>query len=675
MRGSRIGFVLALILCLGLVLWAVISNRAPEVAQVVDTAAESSQAPSADATDATPTAATEPAGVDTPSTARGTLRGRVIDAATGDPVREFEVEFHVLRSRQPGEENPGVRTFRSEDGRFEWPNLLARTWMVTARASDYQRFELMDLQIPQGGATREIVLPLRPGHALRGRVFDEATGLGIPSATISFREPGVGRFEGNFRIRPRILTGKNGSFVLEGLPPGRVTLEIHANGYAGEERAVVVEDASSLEIGLSVGGAIAGRLTAADGITPIAGMAGVFSLDHGYGGSSRTSKTGEFSFPNLAPGRYQISGQAQDGIAELQEIVLGKNQRIEGLVLALGAGRTIRGVVTGLRPEERRIVRISVQGHDSHAIGAFVEAGVDEQGSYAMHGVQPGRVRVVADVPMRRQVSKTVDVPANADVTVDLDFPVGVRLSGRVTRAERPLPNVWMEARPAAAKQVSGSSFTSKSGEYVIEGLAAGEYRVLAGGQRAQLVHLSGDTVLDFDLSEVHLSGRVLEEAGKAPIVGADVDIWPAGPKSPRIRLHDRTDHFGHFALAGLEPGDFVLTAYKPGYGMLRERISFSAPVADMTLRIRTELGVEIRVHDAGTGRSLDDVVVIEMIGQRNGSRLQVQLDENGLGYLPAALAGSTLTISSFGYAPVVVNAWNGQQLDLRFQLPDRIAQ
>lgn len=201
MRGSRIGFVLALILCLGLVLWAVISNRTPEVARVVDTA---------DATDATPTAAPEPSPVDRPSAARGTLRGRVIDAATGDPVREFEVEFHVLRSRQPGEENPGVRTFRSEDGRFEWPNLLARTWMVTARASGYQRFELMDLQIPHGGATREIVLPLRRGHILRGRVYDEATGVGIASASISFREADVGRFEGNWRIRPRVTTGKNG---------------------------------------------------------------------------------------------------------------------------------------------------------------------------------------------------------------------------------------------------------------------------------------------------------------------------------------------------------------------------------------------------------------------------------------------------------------------------------
>ena len=72
-------------------------------------------------------------------------------------------------------------------------------------------------------------------------------------------------------------------------------------------------------------------------------------------------------------------------------------------------------------------------------------------------------------------------------------------------------------------------------------------------------------------------TGRVLEEGGEVPIVGAGVDIWPAESGASRIRLHDTWDDFGDFALAGLEPGDLVLTVYKPGYEMYRKQMTCTA--------------------------------------------------------------------------------------------------
>jgi hypothetical protein len=97
---------------------------------------------------------------------------------------------------------------------------------------------------------------------VHGRVYDDASGAGIAAASIAFRESDIGRFEGNFRSRVRVTSEKNGSFVLEGVPPGRVTLEIGAQDYAGRELDIVVSDETSpLEIGLSTGGTIAGAAT------------------------------------------------------------------------------------------------------------------------------------------------------------------------------------------------------------------------------------------------------------------------------------------------------------------------------------------------------------------------------------------------------------------------------
>jgi hypothetical protein len=204
-----------------------------------------------------------------------------------------------------------------------------------------------------------------------------------------------------------------------------------------------------------------------------------------------------------------------------------------------------------------------------------------------------------------------------------------------------------------------------------MEDLAAGEYVVFVGNYKSPPVQISGDTVFDIDVPLTQLAGRVFEEGGKVPVVGAEVDLWPAELGSPQIRLHDRSNHFGQFALAGLEPGEFMLTAYKPGFEMFRERISYPSPVADVTIRLRQNTGVPITVRDARSGKPLRQVIAIEMIGDRNGSRLQLHLDESGIGNLPSALAGSTISFWAYGHGSTMIHDWSGQPLDLQLQPQD----
>jgi hypothetical protein len=632
-----------------------------------------------DSQDSAPATAQPPANIPASASAKtpsrvatasnfGTLRGRVIDAVTRKPVHEFDVQFHGTHQTKVGEEAPGARHFQSDTGRFEWEYLPPGEWAVTASAAGYQRFELMGIRVPKGDATPEVLLPLRRGHTLRGRVYDEESGVGIDAASIGFREADTGRFDGNWRMRARFTSASDGTFVLDGLPPGRLTLDVHAPDHASRELDIVMgEQMSPLDVALSAGGTIAGHLTAADGVTPVKGFAGLFSLDQGFGGNSQTGEAGEFSFANLSPGRYQLTGQADSGSAA-REIVLARNQRIEGIVLAVGGGRSIRGVVTGLRPEDLKRVSISLRRAGDMGVNPYGFVGVDTRGAFALKGVQPGRVEVVADVSMRRQLSRPVNVPADSDVTINFDFPSGARLSGRVTRGGKPLSNAEIEPR-AAFKQdgyVYGTK-TSNDGTYAFEDLANGVYVLYVDGYKSKSIEVSGDTVFDIDVPASQLSGRVLEEGGKVPIVGADVEAWALEPGSSR-RLHDRSDHYGQFALAAPDPGEYLLAIYKPGYEMFRKRVAYESPVADMTVRLRQEEGVEIRVRGADSRRTIEHVYVVETIGGRNGSQLRVHLDDNGVGYVPSALAGSTLSFSSFGYAPSVIPDWNGERLELRLE-------
>src|SRR5687767_13441651 len=206
--------VIGLVLCLALLGREFVRPDAPEQTPAhAEKVASAADRPALDAQPAPAQAAVTP-DTNIPS-ATGTLRGRVIDAATRKPVHEFELEFHRMHQAQPEDVPPGARTFRTKDGRFEWPGIPPRLWMITAKARGYQRFDLDRVRIPADTAT-EVVMLLQRGHTLRGRVYDETSGAGIAAASISFREAHVGRHDGNFRMRMRTTTGKDGSFVLDG---------------------------------------------------------------------------------------------------------------------------------------------------------------------------------------------------------------------------------------------------------------------------------------------------------------------------------------------------------------------------------------------------------------------------------------------------------------------------
>ena len=141
-------------------------------------------------------------------------------------------------------------------------------------------------------------------------------------------------------------------------------------------------------------------------------------------------------------------------------------------------------------------------------------------------------------------------------------------------------------------------------------------------------------------------------------------------PKAPyRIRQFANTDHLGRFVIVGLEPGEFVLSAHKSGYELYREPFSFSTPVADMTIRLDQGKGVEAQARDAISGKPLRSMNVhaVETVRGRHGISFTVTLDENGVGYVPSRLAGSTLSFGVDGYAVAEVRDWSGDELRLKF--------
>ena len=353
----------------------------------------------------------------------------------------------------------------------------------------------------------------------------------------------------------------------------------------GEVAVAVNENTPPVQIGLATGGKIAGMVVAPDG-TPAKGR--LMLAGPGIPWSSATDETGSFAFAHRPAGHYQLTADTSAGNAKL-EFELGENEIKEGIVLQVGACHAVRGVIKGLRPEQLEHTFVSVQP-ESKGGGNF-SAKPDEQGAYAVRGVSPGRVRVTAYADSR-QKSRTIDVPADQDVVLDMVFPPGVRLSGLVTQGAKPAAdrNIWVGS-PEGKADTGYQARTAQDGRYEVEGVPPGEYRISVGEDASRVVTIAGDTVVNFDIPLVQIGGRIVEEGGTVPIVGAGVHVIGSEPQTAVVRSYKESNDFGQFRLVGVEPGEIVLTVYKPGYEMHREKIPYSSPITNKTITLRKSAG------------------------------------------------------------------------------------
>jgi carboxypeptidase family protein len=512
---------------------------------------------------------------------------------------------------------------------------------------------------PSPAKAREPSVAQQRGYKVAGRVFDESSGAGVANASINYYDFDASIGEGRMG---QVTSNQDGSFVLEGIPRGRFRLTARSPERAEREVQIVVsEHTPAVEIGLAAGGTISGFLTLANG-TPASGSVTLVN-ERMFDNTQQVGEDGVFSFEHLAAGRYLLHAREAQ-----QEITLAANERREGVVLRVrDAGRAIRGTVTGLRREE--LGQVLVMG-DSFNSFFLTQGRLNARGEFVLNGFAPGRADLRVQTPAR-MLRKQVEVPADKDLVVTLGFAAGVRLSGRVTQGDQPVgagKAVLLGPAPPEQQGIVYVAQTAADGTYRLEGIEPGEYEVSAAPDTSQRVRIANeDVVLDVAIPVAQLSGRVIDDSSGEPIMGVHVYAPPVATPASGATPADASDDLGHFHLTGVKPGQVVLSAYKGGYELYRERIDYSSPLRDLTIKLRPSTGVELKAHMAESGAAVRELQIIERPdGGGTGIYVSMQLDENGIGALPRGLAGSTLEIHNTG-RQIVVRDWDGQPLDLKF--------
>jgi 5-hydroxyisourate hydrolase-like protein (transthyretin family) len=214
------------------------------------------------------------------------VRGRVIDAATGEPVPGADVSAVRQQSRGPMG-GPPVTT--DADGRFVFDPVSAGSYVLRVHKSRYAPVS-RTLEVADTGAN-DVEIRLERGEAVAVRVLDAITGKPVEGASINVRDSANKPVFGGAPPRD-----DNGVITIA-LSPGQYVALVSAPQYPSQSAAFSVPG-PELVIRLMRGGrlAIEGRVEGASSLR-IVSLAGPANL---------RGPAPPFRFENVAPGTYRL---------------------------------------------------------------------------------------------------------------------------------------------------------------------------------------------------------------------------------------------------------------------------------------------------------------------------------------------------------------------------------
>ena len=478
---------------------------------------------------------------------KSTLRGRVVAADSGQPLRRAQVRVSAPELRE------NRLTTTDAEGRYEFKELPAGRYTVFANKGSYvglsygqQRpFEPgRPLEILEAQTVEKIDFALPRGGVITGRIVDE---FGEPLAEVQVAAQRYQNMQGRRRLVPagrQAMTNDIGEFRLFAIPPGQYYLSAtlrNMNGMMGDS-----DDRA------------------------------------GYA-------------PTYFPGTSNV--------AEAQKVTMGLGQVISDLNMALMPTRTARVTGTAVDSQGRPMMGMimAVPRGDSMMFMFGPPGQIKPDGSFVVSGLSPGNYLLQSNGPGGPEAES-----AYAEVTINGDDVEGVRLvaskpstaSGRVVADAGAAQTLQPSSLRLMLQQVvfdipmmnmGGPSVVNDDFTFELKARPGKMKVVLAGmpgagapnGWTIRAVRYRGADVTDSGIEfranenitdiEVELTNRVTTLSGvvtnsrgetvKDYSVIAfpdDRDKWTPGSRYMRS---SRPDQEGRFKMPGLPPGQYLVIA------------------------------------------------------------------------------------------------------------------
>jgi hypothetical protein len=371
----------------------------------------------------------------------------------------------------------------------------------------------------------------------------------------------------------------------------------------------VAGEVQEIAVRLSPGARVAG-VVVQEAKGPAAG-ASVTGRGHGsLTASASTGRDGTFELGPFAAGAVTLTASAKDngGPPSPTEVVVKPGERRTGvkLVLARRTG-TIRGLVLdgGKQPlpgvtVEAGPERLGPRRRDGPD-GARAVTGGD--GVFLIEGLRAESYTLWADQPGYGGVERPGVAPGGEAITLQLKKEAV--LAGKVVSADdAPVPASTVVVVPptrggetdgARFRRATGpgvaATFADQAGAFRIEGLAPGNYDLVATAPDGSAGRLAGVTVAEGDTKR----GLRVQVEGPMTVVGRVADASTGQPLAGiQVSCRDRTaapststDGSGAFSLAGVPRLPFLAITFRSA-----ARTHATLAVAVTGAQARTDLGV-----------------------------------------------------------------------------------
>lgn len=441
--------------------------------------------------------------IEEPETSLPYIEGRVVDAGTGQPVREFEI---VLHNRTTAIVPPKLKwkfvSVSHTEGRFRLPIERSSRDEVTVivRASGFATAFHPLLAPVAGRDVAGIVVALHPGAEVSGYVRDE---FGAPIGGARVYTGFIPRYLQEREEAWDALAAPDGSFHLEGLAAAATHFGAWHPDYAPSVTiAASLSGSEPIIIILSSGGVLEGKVTLAG--EPLKDCyIRMFQMSDSSVGvtDTRSDENGEFRIERLRPGAYElgltISGRNPGEIEQ-------RSMRYEALIAAgattyaefdfVPATAAIEGTITvdGEETREARLVVDVMVINDTREISVVQS----RDGRYRIEDLPPGEaalnIAAVSRDGGNYKTTRHFELIENEVAIVDVDFTVGSVVAGQlhafrvgyegsvfIVPGNQPLERWSPEIAWALRDEVVASASLEEDGTFRLAGLDPGEYTVV----------------------------------------------------------------------------------------------------------------------------------------------------------------------------------------------------
>jgi PKD repeat protein len=495
-------------------------------------------------------------------TAPRRVTGRVTAANSGLPV----AGAMILTDLYP----PPPSVLTDANGSFAIADLPTGACKIIVARAGYLPVET-PIRLPEDEA-KPLLIALKPIGAVTGLVrCGGSVAAGMPIALISRVDPAA----------CAVVTAADGSYSVTNLAPGNYQIGVgRITGALWGLTAVALSEAFPervVNFDLPVG-RIAGRILAADGLTPLTNALVSLVSSNAVIAQSWSSVGGRYEFLILRADEFDVLAQAPDEtFAWRTNVAVGLGTATSVNLALAGASLEVRVGRQDTLPLTNAWVHLKALADRSESL-LERRLFVDGAGTCRFTNLPPGTYRLVAGQADLAPATRTLSVPPEGAVA-EFSLAAGGVLRGRVTCGGRVEPYGRVVVALPGIEYYPGIP-TDGEGVYRLAGLPSGSVTVLAVPARPgfapvlrtlQLV-APGEQAADFECpaSTNVVQGTICDAAGQ-PLF--DVNVGLFSREGFRV-LGGRTDAQGRYHLGTSPTGTFRLAVSKPGYDMLVRQVT-----------------------------------------------------------------------------------------------------